>query len=69
MIRCCRRARVADAGNEDEDEELEVKLEPILASGCVTTSVSSESDDAAGDDAVAVAVVVLKQFPFSRSAR
>lgn len=68
MIRCCRRARVADAGKE-EDEEFDkvIKLAPILASGCVTTASSSSESDPAGDDVAVVAAV--KQLPFSRSAR
>lgn len=69
MIRCCRRARVADAGKDEELDKV-VKLAPILASGCVTTASISESDPAGEDAAVlAVAVAVLKQLPFSRSAR
>lgn len=70
MIRCCRRARVADAG-KDEELELLLLVRLILASGCVMTGASISSSDPAGEEAplLAVALVVLKQLPFSRSAR
>lgn len=66
MIRCCRRARVAEAGkDEDElDRQTTVVAVLILASGCVNTGVSISVSDP-----LAVAAVVLKQVPFSRSAR